>query len=139
MKYIFSILILSITTLCLHAQTKIRPTKFEVVVAFASMGTGTSSDSFLKIFVKKFNKKNKVNIPAYKVSGCGREGEYNILFSLAKLKRSLTTKFTRELKSEIEKQVLKNKSNDQNSGDISLGYNKQLSDFGNCREEAVIW
>lgn len=115
------------------------PSAFELVVSFGSMGTGTSSDDFLKDYVKKFCKKNKVTIPAFKVGGCGREGEYKVLFSLKKLKKFPAIQFTNGLKTLIARQEQKNRNTDHNSGNIILEYHKKMQEFTYCREPVTAW
>lgn len=112
---------------------------YGVVVSFGSMCCGTASDDFLKNFVKEFNTKNKVVISAMQVGGCGREGEYKILFSLEKLKESKKIKFVAALKKLIPEQNEKNKIVKASSGPISLEYNLPLNKLENCRGQLTKW
>ena len=128
-------LIISLST---TAQNKI-PAKFAVVVSFGSMAGGPSSDSFLQSFIKKFTKKYAVKMTGYKAAGCGREGEFNILFSTAGLKSSTKKKFINDINTTVTTQEKKNKAKDENSGIISVEYNKTKSDFSYCREGIAVW
>ncbi len=140
MKQILTIIIATLFTTLIHAQTKIKtPSTFDVVVSFGSICCGTASDDFLKTFIKKFNKTHKVKIPSYKASGCGKEGEYKIMFSTVKLKPALNKKFLCDLKFLTEKQDAKNKAKDSSSGTINLDYNAVLDDVRYCRGGIARW
>lgn len=115
------------------------PAKFDVVVSFGSMAGGPSSDAFLKSFIKKFSKKYAVKLTGYKASGCGREGEFNILFSCSGMKATTKKKFIAELNNTVAAQEKRNKAKDENSGNISVDYNKVKSDFSYCREGIELW
>lgn len=115
------------------------PSKFDVIVSFGSMAGGPSSDVFLRSFIKQFSRKQGVSIVGYKAAGCGREGEYHILFSLTGLKSSVKRKFLSELNASVTAQETKNKARDENSGNISLDYHKNKSDFSYCRGGIKIW
>lgn len=112
---------------------------YGVVVSFGSMCCGAASDDFLKNFVKEFNTKNKVDISAMQLGGCGREGEYKILFSFEKLKESKKIKFVAALKKLIPEQNEKNKIVKASSGPISLEYNLPLDKLENCRGQLTKW
>ncbi len=124
-----------------NATTIINSTSvnYGVVVSFGSMCCGTASDDFLKNFVKEFNFKNKVTINAMQVGGCGREGEYKILFSIEKLKEVKKIKFVAALKKLIPAQNDKNKTVKPNSGTITLDYDLPLNKLGNCRGQLTKW
>ena len=115
------------------------PSKFDVTVSFGSMAGGPSSDIFLKTFIKKFAKKYGVTVVGYKAAGCGREGEFNILFSLTGLKSTVKKKFLAELNTCVSSQEKKNKAKDENSGNITVEYNKSKDDFSFCREGIKTW
>ncbi len=141
MKHVLLCCVFSISTLILKAQchTPTTPQSFELVVAFASMGTGTSSDTFLKKYVKLFSANNKIIIPAYRRGGCGREGEFYIFFSTSKLKPAIQKKFSTSLKNEIIKQEAANRKRNPNSGSITLENNGETIDFSHCSSELVKW
>lgn len=140
MKQTLNFLVLLLLAFSLNAQSKMKmPSKFELVVSFGSMGAGTPTDAFLKDYVKKFNKKYKVSVPGYKASGCGREGEFNILLSLSALKGANKKKFISELRTLVSKQELKNKAKDPNIGSVSIDRDKELSDYSFCRGGVAKW
>ncbi len=140
MKRITFILCCVYINVSLFAGTQVKvPSKFDVIVSFGSMASGPSSDVFLKSFIKRFAKKHGVNMIGYKAAGCGREGEFNILFSLTGLKSSVKKKFLSELNASVVAQEKKNKQKDENSGNIILDYNKNKNDFSYCRESIKIW
>lgn len=141
MKYRITFFFVLILCATLNAQTTktTAPVKYDVVVSFGSICCGTPSDDFLKDFIKEFNCKNKVTINAWQLGGCGREGEFKILFSLVKFKEAKKIKLIAALKKLIPEQNDKNKAANASSGSISLDYNLPLSDFGNCRGQLAKW
>lgn len=140
MKRTFTVILALLAVLSANAQRKEKmPSKFDVVVSFGSMASGPSSDGFLRDFIKSFNKKNKLNIPAYKASGCGREGEFNILFSTSKLKGGVKKKFASAIRSVVAKEELKNKAKNPSSGNITVDSEKELSDYNYCRGGVSRW
>lgn len=141
MKLRLTLFFVLITTTLLNAQpaTVAEPANYGVAVSFGSKCCGTASDRFLKDFIKDFNLKNKVTINGFKMDGCGREGEYKILFSIDKLKEAKKVKLIAALKKLIYKQNDKNKTVKASSGNINLGYDLPLSELKNCRGELVKW
>lgn len=115
------------------------PAKFDVVVSFGSICCGTASDDFLKDCIKMYTSKTKDSIIALKVDGCGREGEYKILFSLVKWEESKKMKFISALKKMIPEQNKKNKATNASSGPISLDYDVALSEFSYCIGQPTKW
>lgn len=115
------------------------PTSFEIVVAFGSKGTGISSDDFLMSYTKKFNTKNKVKLTVYQLTGCGREGETKVLFSLKKIKSALRKKICSELKTVVEKENAKNNRLSASNGNIDVMFNQPLSAFSYCRGKLKKW
>ena len=113
--------------------------KFDVIVSFGSICCGTASDDFLKEYFKMCSSKNKDSIIALKLGGCGREGEYKILFSLVKLAPPQKNKFIAALKKLIPEENEKNKAANASSGPISLDYDLPISQFEYCREQASKW
>jgi hypothetical protein len=116
-----------------------RVEKYDAVVSFGSMCCGPASDDFLKSFTQQFNKKNKVTIQAWQITGCGREGEFKILFSVAKLKTAAKKKFLASLKKLVPDQNDKNKKLKASSGTVSLDYNFPKTELPNCRGELIKW
>lgn len=137
MAYFF--ILLAYTAINAQTTTTYSPVNYGVAVSFGSVCCGTASDDFLKNFVKEFNSKNKVIINAMQVGGCGREGEYKILFSLEKLKKAKKIKFVVALKKLIPAQNDKNKIVKPNSGPISLDYDLPLNKMENCRGQLTKW
>jgi hypothetical protein len=108
-------------------------------VGFNSICCGPPSDQFLKTFVKKFNKTNKVKITADKIAGCGREGEYVVLFHTQKLKAATRKKFISELEKLIPLQEIKNKKADSSSGHLEVLRDVKLSAYEHCRIKSQRW
>ena len=133
----FAIAIISLIGLACNAQ--IAPPKkiitYEAAVHFSSICCGTTSDNFLKDFVSKFNKYYKVKVPAQKLGGCGREGEFYVLFSLEKIKKSVNKQFLSRLKTEVDKQNQVIKTEGQNKGPVSIANNVGFNDLQGCRQE----
>jgi hypothetical protein len=115
------------------------PATFDVVVSFGSVCCGTASDDFLKAYMKTYCSKNKDAIIALKLGGCGREGEYKILFALVKLAPPQKSKFISALKKLIPDENEKNKAASASSGPISLDYDLPISQFEYCREQSSKW
>jgi hypothetical protein len=115
------------------------PAKFDVIVSFGSVCCGTSSDDFLKDYIKTYTSKNKETMIALKVGGCGKEGEFKILFSLVKLDDSKKMNFISKLKKLIAEQNEKNKTANASSGPISLDCDLPISQFEYCREQPSKW
>ncbi|MDN3656403.1 hypothetical protein QWZ08_12235 [Ferruginibacter paludis] len=128
----------------LHMQGYTQPDssrveKYDAVVSFGSMCCGPVSDDFLKNFTQQFNKKNKITIQAWQITGCGREGEFKVLFSLAKLKIATKRKFLTGLRKLVSNQNDKNKKLKASSGPVSIDYNFPKTELPNCRGDIVKW
>ena len=108
---------------------------YDIAVSFNSICCGPPSDAFLHELLDTFNRKNKVQVSAWQLGGCGREGESKILFSLKKLKKTTAKKFITLIKKTLKDQNDKNKTANASSGDISLEYNIFLKDITNCRDQ----
>jgi hypothetical protein len=80
-----------------------------------------------------------VTIPSWQITGCGREGEFIILFSLAKLKTATKKKFLSGLKKLVPDQNDKNKKLKASSGNVSLDYNFPKTELPTCRGELIKW
>ena len=122
-----------------QVPTTSAPLKYDVAISFGSMCCGTASDTFLKYYIKKFNCKNKVTVKAWLLGGCGREGEFKILFSLSNLKETKKTTLKADLKNLIPEQNKKNKASKASSGMISVEENVPLSKLENCRDSLAQW
>ena len=108
-------------------------------VSFGSMCCGTSSDQFLKDYVKKFNKKYKVKITADKFGGCGREGEFVVLFPLTKIKKTTSQQFINGLEKLLPAQDAKNKKIKSSSGGFQLLRNVKAAECNHCRMGKTKW
>ncbi len=113
-------------------------TAYPLAVSFNSICCGTASSDFLKSFLKLFNQKNKTDIAADIAAGCGREGEFVVLFKLPKTER-VNTKFETELKALVEKTNAQNKKANNSSGSIALLQTTHTSDYKNCRLGITPW
>jgi hypothetical protein len=112
---------------------------YAVGVSFNSICCGPPSDGFLKTFVKEFNNAHTVNITAVKIEGCGREGEFVVLFGLIKMKEAAKNKFIAELEKLIPLQEAENKKASTSSGGLALLYNVKESDYNHCRIKPRNW
>jgi hypothetical protein len=141
MKHYIILLSALLTAGIITAQNKTAaaPAKYDVAVSFNSICCGPPSADFLKAFVKKFNKDNKVVLNTSIAGGCGREGEFSILFSLTGLKAKPKAKFMAAIKTLIPQQQAKNKTANSSSGNMELSYNVTAADFGNCRSGITKW
>jgi hypothetical protein len=120
-------------------KTAAAPAVYDVAVSFNSICCGPPSADFLKAFVKKFNQDNKVVLNASIAGGCGREGEFSILFSLGSLKAKPKAKFMAAIKKLVPQQQAKNKAASSSSGNLELSYNTTAADFSNCRSGITKW
>ena len=140
MKYGFLFFFYTLVALLAKGQpVTATPLKYDVAVSFGSMCCGTASDDFLKGYIKKFNCKNNVTVKAWVIGGCGREGEFKILFSLSNLKEAKKATLKADLKKLIPEQNKKNKSSGASSGPINLEEDMTLSRLENCREPLAEW
>lgn len=141
MKYLYTLFLNLFLCVGLFGQDTLTepPASFEIVVAFGSKGTGISSDEFLTGFNKKFSKKYKVKLSVFQLTGCGREGETKVLYSLKKIKPSLQKKIRAELKTTIDKENAKNYRLSPSNGDIVILFNQQLAAFSYCRGKLKKW
>ena len=113
--------------------------KYDAVVSFGSMCCGPVSDDFLRNFTQQFNRKNKVTVQAWQITGCGREGEFKILFSLNKLKTAAKKKFLTGLKKLVPDQNDKNKKLKASSGPIAVDYDFPKTELPSCRGQLTKW
>ncbi len=131
---------MAIISLSANAQkNNAKPINYDVALHFNSMGTGAPDDAFLKKFLKGFNKANKVTVKAFKVGGCGREGEFKILLSYAGMGKKACTQFKSQLDALIPKQNTSNKAANGSSGNIDLQYKPVADDWQGCRIPLAAW
>ena len=129
-----------LATICVTAQSiKNITQKYDVAVSFGSMCCGTAQSDFLANYIKLFNRTNKVILNAWQLDGCGREGEFKILFSLDKLSASKKKKLLSSLKKLIPEQNNKNKKIKASSGPISIDYDLPVNQLENCRGQLTKW
>jgi hypothetical protein len=136
--YLFFALLLY-TSLTAQTTPPGKSGKYDVVVSFGSMCCGTASDDFLKDFIKNCYAKNRDTIRGWVLNGCGREGEYKILFSLTALEKSKKTRFIDRLAILIDEQNKKNKAVNASSGSVSMKTDLPLADFDYCRGDLKLW
>ena len=111
---------------------------YPLAVSFNSICCGTASPDFLKTFVKQFNEKNSTNISADIAAGCGKEGEFVILFKLSP-NDAMNAKFKSSLVTLVGTEDAKNKKLNSSSGGISLSENATESNFQHCRLGILPW
>jgi hypothetical protein len=109
------------------------PGSYPAGVSFNSICCGPPSEEFLKTFLQKFNKENNLSVIADKIAGCGREGEFVILFSIGKLKPAIQQKFVTSLETLVVQQDQANKKENTSSGGIELLRNISASAYDHCR------
>lgn len=94
MKKIIVLTLLFFITMSSIAQT----TKYRVVVKFGSMCCGVPSNKPLLDYVASFKKKNKIKkIVCDSIGPMGREGEYDMAFTLKELKKTQVAVFVKEI------------------------------------------
>ncbi len=90
-------LILSVTQ-PLTAQA-IMKTTYPLVISFQSQCCGVPSDSAVRKFIVSFKKKYKIKkITAYHIGPMGREGEYDLAFTLNELSKKKAGYFISKIK-----------------------------------------
>lgn len=141
MKYVISFFLYVILVVQVNGQTVTATAsqKYDVVVSFGSMCCGTASDIFLKDYIKKFNSKNKIAVKGKLLAGCGREGEFKILFMLSNLKVAKKATLTKAVEKLIDDENKKNKVTNASSGPISIAYDVPFGRLENCREPLANW
>lgn len=114
------------------ATRPLRDSTYEVAVAFGSMCCGTASADFIFSFLEKYNSRSSAqrDVLADVASGCGKEGEFYILFQLTDAEKE---KFVAALLPLVEQEEKKNRQKDASSGSISLQFNISVSDLSYCR------
>lgn len=114
------------------------PAKFEAGVAFNSICCGPPDDAFLQKFYRA-SKKCYNTIAAYKAGGCGREGEFRILFKLSGMKTTDRKKFLKELKELVLRQDKANKAKNSSSGSVEMLQFIKRSDLSYCGSGISKW
>jgi hypothetical protein len=94
MKKIIVLTLLFFITMNSIAQTN----KYRVVVKFGSMCCGVPSNKPLLDYVATFKKKNKIKkLVCDSIGPMGREGEYDMAFTLKELKKTQVEIFVKEI------------------------------------------
>ncbi|HSN60365.1 MAG TPA: hypothetical protein VLR49_05500 [Ferruginibacter sp.] len=146
MKYLLLLAILMSAGACSSSNTDTSKTNnlqvdkiYPVAVSFGSIRCGTPSDDFLKSFADGFNKKNSVKITADIAAGCGKEGEFVILFNLPENNTAINSSFITELEKTVKETDDKNKKANTSSGVLQMQYNVKTSDNSYCRLGIKKW
>jgi hypothetical protein len=140
MKQYLLITAMAILNLGAAAQKKnSKQVDYDVALHFNSICCGAPDNSFLKKFLKGFNKANKVTVKAFIVGGCGREGEFKILLSYSALGKTTSAKLKTQLDALVPKQNAGNKAANGSSGNIELQYNPVADDWQGCRTPLAAW
>jgi transcriptional regulatory protein LevR len=91
-----TIILLTLTLLSLKSFSQ--KTTYRVVVKFGSMCCGVPSDKPLLDYITAFKKKNKIKkINSDRIGPMGKEGEYDMAFSLKELKKQQVEIFVKEV------------------------------------------
>jgi hypothetical protein len=94
MKKIIVLSFLFFITMSSIAQTN----KYRVVVKFGSMCCGVPSNKPLLDYVAAFKKKNKIKkLVCDSIGPMGKEGEYDMAFTLKELKKTQVDTFVKEI------------------------------------------
>jgi hypothetical protein len=112
---------------------------YPIAVSFGSMAGGPVDDAFLKKWTLNFNRVNKTKVTAVKYGGCGREGEFAIMFNTGKMSGDQRKKFFNELSAAIKKQEKINRAADKRAGNMDLQYNVNSAEYDHCRLGAKNW
>lgn len=112
---------------------------YPVAVSFGSICCGTPSDDFLKTFASGFNKKNSVKVTADIAAGCGKEGEFVILFNLPDNQTAINKNFITELEKTVKETDEKNKIANSSSGGMQVLYNIKTAEYSYCRLGIKKW
>lgn len=94
MKKLIPVIIVMLISLSSFAQIN----KYRVVVKFGSMCCGVPSNKPLLDYIAAFKKKNKIKkIVCDNIGPLGREGEYDMAFTLKELKKTQVEIFVKEI------------------------------------------
>jgi hypothetical protein len=90
--------LITLSLLLLSLNTFAQKTTYRVVVKFGSMCCGVPSNKPLLDYVAAFKKKNKIKkIVCDSIGPMGREGEYDMAFTLKELKKTQVPIFVKEI------------------------------------------
>lgn len=133
-----TILLISLSG-CAQSKTAISTQKYDAAVRFNSICCGTAPTDFLKNFIKSFNYENKITLSAFKKGGCGREGEFYILFSLADIKENIKSAFKKQLEELMPKVNEQTRSQNPSKGTVQFFNEINPAQLENCRSEMTAW
>ncbi len=111
------------------------PDSFEAGIYFGSMCCGTANDNFLKPIVEKYADR----IRTYKIVGCGKEGEFRVLFSAPSLPENEMNDFVKELTSLVEKQDAVNRAENATIGRMNIERMIGKEQYEFCRDSIKAW
>ena len=109
---------------------------YKVAVAFGSRCCGTVSSDFLGKFLKDFNRIAAVKVSADIAEGCGREGEFYILFKVDEKEKAL---FIEKLIPLVNEEEKINRKKDASSGDVEIKYDVLKTAVDYCRLGVRSW
>jgi hypothetical protein len=90
--------LVTLSLLLLSLNTFAQKTTYRVVVKFGSMCCGVPSNKPLLDYIAAFKKKNKIKkIVCDSIGPMGREGEYDMAFTLKELKKMQVENFVKEI------------------------------------------
>lgn len=112
------------------------PSVFKAGVAFNSICCGPADAGFLKTILKS---KDFKRIKAFKASGCGREGEFRILFTFKGVKTAMVKKFMKKLQEKVAKQDAINRANNASTGNMEVLENIKKEELDVCRMGIIAW
>ncbi len=91
-------IILFVVVLFLSISIYAQKTTYRFVVKFGSMCCGVPSNKPLRNYIAKFKKKNKIKkITCDNIGPRGKEGEYDMCFSLKELKKKQIVTFVKDV------------------------------------------
>jgi hypothetical protein len=126
MKKIIMLILLSFITVSSIAQIN----KYRVVVKFGSMCCGVPSNKPLLDYVAAFKKKNKIKkIICDSIGPMGKEGEYDMAFTLKELKKKQVEVFVKEVT------TLASTMKEQGYANVEENVDIDLSSLGRATKE----
>jgi hypothetical protein len=136
-KKYMKLLIFLIFLSCNNMNIDSKDPVFDVAVSFNSMGTGTPGDAYLQELYTSHKKKHKLQ--AYKAAGCGREGEFFILFSTNGMSPEDRNTFVKEVELQVDANNKANKARDENSGSMEVIHTITKETVAHCRIPLSKW
>jgi hypothetical protein len=111
----------------------------QIAVSFGSLASGPIGDDFLKTWLQKFIREEKVAVTAEKFSGCGKEGEYIIVISKTNFSNAMDEKFSSGLEKLVADEIKRTKAISSSSGSVNITYNPDISEYSYCRLGSKKW